>query len=83
MCYRITTSSRRDINLLGFCGHLVREAGAEGRESLEVNAAAEELGEFELHPGQPDEAGDVVGVKLDEEVEVALVGEIIPQRGAE
>ena len=63
-------------------GDGVAEVGAEVLGCPQLDLASEGIFEFEFHLRNVQEAGRVPGLKLDEEVDVAVGPEVLAQGGA-
>ena len=63
--------------------HLLPEVPAQVARRAEVNCAADKVREVELHLGHREKVGSPTLLELDQDVDVALGLEVLPQDGAE
>src|SRR5262245_30248198 len=82
MCARQTRASCCGIDRLGLGQHSIAEVGTQEARSVEVHLPAEDLAELFLN-GEKGEPRHVPWLELDQDVDVALGPEVLPQHRTE
>jgi hypothetical protein len=79
MWWLIRTWSSGDIQVFCLPSDLIAEVFAEVRVGTQLDLAAEEWLQLQLQPRETQQPGDVAGLELHEQIEIAVGAKLVPQ----